>query len=695
MTVQSQLARADYNGNGVTTTPFPVPFRFLQNSHLKVLRTVIATNVTTELVLDSLGPDGFSVTGAGLPSGGVVTVVTAPAIGERLSILRNMPFTQLIDYIANDAFPAESHETGLDERTMENGQLLEVVGRAITLPPGIAGVSTDLPGPQALYLLRWNALANALENVQPPAIATVADGAVVDATVSPIAAIQSNKLDFLQSGASAIHQTIQDKLRRNLLDVKDFGALGDNATDDTAAFHACIAECQARGGGTILVPPGQYVVTAITVPDGNSVLLEGVGPSSNIKCNLTGGDILTIIPWYSGITNIKVSGNPSRTSGSNINLSGVSGFAYKCYIEGDFTGIRMSGVGCKIVECEFFYAAANADRIYATGGDTSQLIRNCIMYATTGVHAGIYVDNSAALKIYDNDIVSQGISLLVSPGNGQHVFSLWSRGNFYDSATAGILINPSGTGQVTRVAITDDWASSHMQNGIQLIATGTTLIDGVDIDGCETHLNGGNGVGLLGNQVKNVRIRGQTARGNGAGLSLDACVNVAVEGLQFGTYGNLGANTTGIFIANSPTYRITGGDLRGQNVVGFAVGSPTQIISGLWGFEQPRASVGTAIPFQNSWVNYTGLPGYQTAKFWKDEFGVVHLCGVIASGTIGNAAFTLPAGFRPSAIENFPTSNAAAFGTLEVRTTGEVIPTVGSNVSVSLNGITFLAAGSP
>lgn len=283
MTVQNSTARNDYTGNGVTQD-FPVSFRFLQNSHLQVLRTVIATNVTTVLALDSLGPDGFSVSGAGQPSGGAVHVNTPPALAtERLSILRNMPFTQNIDYISNDPFPAESHERGLDERTMENQQLREVTARAITLPPQTAGVSTNLPAPKALNLLRWNASENALENVAPPAIATVADGAVVDATVSPIAAINAGKLAFTQQEGGALTRTVQSKLR-DVYSVKDFGAVGDGVADDTLAVKAAIAAVSPAAslrGARIHFPRGKYKLT-------DTLILTSFAPDNAINLELSG-----------------------------------------------------------------------------------------------------------------------------------------------------------------------------------------------------------------------------------------------------------------------------------------------------------------------------------------------------------------------------------------------------------------------
>lgn len=128
MTVSTQTSRADYTGNGVTTA-FTVPFYFLDNTHITVLRTVIATGVSTTL---ALGTD-YTVTGAGVSAGGTVTCTVAPTAAQKLSILRNVPLTQLNTYVPNDPFPAASHERALDQLTMEVQQLQEQIVRAIKL----------------------------------------------------------------------------------------------------------------------------------------------------------------------------------------------------------------------------------------------------------------------------------------------------------------------------------------------------------------------------------------------------------------------------------------------------------------------------------------------------------------------------------------------------------------------------------
>lgn len=92
----------------------------------------------------------------------------------------------------------------------------------------------------------------------------------------------------------------------------------------------------------------------------------------------------------------------------------------------------------------------------------------------------------------------------------------------------------------------------------------------------------------------------------------------------------------------------------------------------------------------NSWANQGG--GWNPAGYWKDPHGVVHLRGNIKSGTVGAAAFTLPAGYRPTNTEGFTAVANGAFGAVNVDNGGNVIPAVGSNVGISLDGITFRAA---
>lgn len=135
MTVSTSVYKAGpYAGSG-TTGPFTVNFRFLANSHLRVIKT---STTGSEATL-TLGVD-YSVTGAGGASG-TVTLTSPLLTGEKLTIVRNVPLTQETDYVVDDSFPAESHEQALDKLTMIAQQLAEEVDRAVKVLPS----STDDP----------------------------------------------------------------------------------------------------------------------------------------------------------------------------------------------------------------------------------------------------------------------------------------------------------------------------------------------------------------------------------------------------------------------------------------------------------------------------------------------------------------------------------------------------------------------
>jgi hypothetical protein len=88
------------------------------------------------------------------------------------------------------------------------------------------------------------------------------------------------------------------------------------------------------------------------------------------------------------------------------------------------------------------------------------------------------------------------------------------------------------------------------------------------------------------------------------------------------------------------------------------------------------------------WVNYD-TTNFNAAGFMIDEFGIVHLRGLISTGTIGQPAFTLPEGYRPLRHCIFPGISIGAFAAIRVEPNGTVRVVSGNNAWVSLEGITF------
>ena len=139
MTISSTTVKNSYSGDGSTTT-FTYTFKIFQDSDIQVI--IRAANGTETIKTITTH---YTVTGAGVSSGGTVVFTSGniPTSTQTVVLRRNIPQTQAIDYIANDPFPAESHEEGLDRATMAIQQIQEEVTRSLKLSKTNTMTSTE------------------------------------------------------------------------------------------------------------------------------------------------------------------------------------------------------------------------------------------------------------------------------------------------------------------------------------------------------------------------------------------------------------------------------------------------------------------------------------------------------------------------------------------------------------------------
>jgi hypothetical protein len=128
MTLTTTTARMDYVGTG-TTGPFSYTFRILDEDDLEVTRRSSA-GVETSLVY----PTDFSVTGVRNRSGGTITLTTALAVGETLTIRRVLAIRQATDFRNLGAFLPEVHEDQFDRGIMIDQQLADGIERSLRYP---------------------------------------------------------------------------------------------------------------------------------------------------------------------------------------------------------------------------------------------------------------------------------------------------------------------------------------------------------------------------------------------------------------------------------------------------------------------------------------------------------------------------------------------------------------------------------
>lgn len=120
----------------------------------------------------------------------------------------------------------------------------------------------------------------------------------------------SADVNFLQSGTGATARTVQSKLR-DVVSVKDFGAVGDGVTDDTAAIQAAINSL--TGGGCVEFPSGTYLTTGVTLPASPRISLSGTD-NVWLKAAPTATTVLKLLGDISrsgnrSVTGINIDGN--------------------------------------------------------------------------------------------------------------------------------------------------------------------------------------------------------------------------------------------------------------------------------------------------------------------------------------------------------------------------------------------------
>lgn len=116
-----------YPTNG-TQTVFSYTFKINQGEDLAVYLLNTATNIETELVLDS----DYTVTGVGNNGGGTIVTTSTYASGYRITIRRDIENVQDTSFGSNmNAIPSQAFEAGLDDVVMMVQKLEEQVNRAL------------------------------------------------------------------------------------------------------------------------------------------------------------------------------------------------------------------------------------------------------------------------------------------------------------------------------------------------------------------------------------------------------------------------------------------------------------------------------------------------------------------------------------------------------------------------------------
>lgn len=121
---------------------------------------------------------------------------------------------------------------------------------------------------------------------------------------------------FLQAGTGAVARTAQAKMRE-WISPEDNGALGDNSTNDAAAFQQAIDDAAAAGGGTVRCSAGKtYKLNSAPIVK-DRVTLDLNGATLRLTLTGTGGyDYGVRLRNYAALVNGTITVESSGTVGS-------------------------------------------------------------------------------------------------------------------------------------------------------------------------------------------------------------------------------------------------------------------------------------------------------------------------------------------------------------------------------------------
>lgn len=325
------------------------------------------------------------------------------------------------------------------------------------------------------------------------------------------------------------------------ISVKDFGAVGDGATNDTAAIQAAINFC-GSGARRLWVPTGNYVVSGLTIAAGNQLSIVGENElTCNFLLNTTTGTTFTVSTDAAVTFDSLMFGylnGATGTAGAFISVPGaVSGNNLSQFrnlqMNYPFVGISVTGAHDwsmqRVTIGEYINTAVIvANTFVADAGDSS--IDKCTFTTASTAATGVLMRSAGGLRIINSKINGGAVAYQLSLDNAAMTSDLLITGNSIEGqSAAAIAFRRNGaTGVFNNITITgNQFAGAPV--AISCTDASTGWLGSVVITGNSIHTTGGTSINF--NVGDSIIIDGNYLGGTGVESAIAiaaACTNVRI-----------------------------------------------------------------------------------------------------------------------------------------------------------------------
>jgi len=238
-------------------------------------------------------------------------------------------------------------------------------------------------------------------------VAAAAGGAVAKTMIAPV----------LRPVFQAPQRARGDAIRN----VRDYGALGNGVHDDTAAIQAAINSLPAEGG-TVIVPPGTYMIDTTRKVNLRSAMCLLMDPDAVLKAK-TASVARHYILYINGKTDVEIAGGQllGERDTHVYTTSSTDEWGHGIQILG---GRRVTVRDLRVSHC-------TGDGVCIGGGSSDVVIANIV--STQNRRQGLSITNCSNIRVHESEFShTQGTApecgIDIEPDDGYSCSNVWIEG---------------------------------------------------------------------------------------------------------------------------------------------------------------------------------------------------------------------------------------------------------------------------